>query len=204
MQSLKDEVRQRILVAAHDEFIARGVKNTPMRAVAERAGIAVGNVYNYFGSKDALFREVMRPLLSALNRYVLSHNEECYLNIEVFSENRFQTRHMLEMKTLIVNFRPELQLLLFKADGTSLANYKDRILEHQMDIGIEYLHLMKRRYPHININISPFLLRIATATWVSIFTELVRHDEYSDAEIDYALQQCAAYSMAGWKELLNV
>lgn len=204
MQSLKEDVRQRILIAARDEFIEHGVRDTPIRAVAERAGIAVGNVYNYFSSKDALFQEVMRPLLSSLNRYVLSHNEERYLNIDVFSENRFQAEHMLEMKTLIVNFRPELQLLLFKAEGASLADYKERILEHQMSIGIEYLHLMKRRYPHININISPFLLRIASETWVSIFTQLVQHDEYSDAEIEYALQQCAAYSMAGWKELLNV
>ena len=90
MQTLKDDIRQRILVTAREEFIAHGVRCTSIRTVAHKAGVAVGNVYNYFRSKDELFCEVLRPLISALHRYILSHNEERHLNIDVFSVSEFQ------------------------------------------------------------------------------------------------------------------
>lgn len=204
MQTLKDDIRQRILVTAREEFIAHGVRCTSIRTVAHKAGVAVGNVYNYFRSKDELFCEVLRPLISALQRYILSHNEERHLNIDVFSVSEFQDEYICTMKTLVKNYRPELRLLLFSAEGTSLAGYKDRIIEHQMKVGTEYLRLMKERYPHINIDISPFFLHIASSTWVSIFSELVEHDEYEEQEIERVLEQYAAYSVAGWKELMKV
>ncbi len=203
MQMLKENIKQRILAVAREEFIAHGVRDTSIRTVARRAGIAVGNVYNYFNSKDELFCEVLRPLLVALDRYILSHNEERHLSIDVFNIKGFQSEYIGTMKTLVEDFRPELRLLLFNAEGTSLAGYKERITEHQTKVGIEYLLLMKERYPHIDIEISPFFLHIVSSTWVTIFTELVEHEDYDDREIERALEQYAAYSMAGWKELMK-
>ena len=52
MQKLKDDIRQCIVAVAREEFIAHGARSTSIRTVARRAGIAAGNVYNYFGSKD--------------------------------------------------------------------------------------------------------------------------------------------------------
>ena len=54
MQILKDTTRQRILAIAHKEFINNGVRNTSIRTIASKAGIAVGNVYNYFERQTVL------------------------------------------------------------------------------------------------------------------------------------------------------
>ena len=203
MQILKDDIRQRILATAREEFIAHGVRSTSIRTVARKAGIAAGNVYNYFSSKDDLLREVLRPLIAALHRHILSHNEERHLSIDVFNVNEFQDEYISAMKTLVKNYRPELRLLLFNAEGTSLAGYKDKIIEHQMKVGTEYLRLMKERYPHINIDISPFFIHITSSTWMNVFCELVRHEDYESCEVERALEQYAAYSIAGWKELMK-
>lgn len=204
MQTLKDNIRQRILIAAREEFITHGVRRASIRSVAHKAGVATGNVYNYFGSKDELFGEVLRLLIKALDSYILSHNEERHLSIEVFRVKTFQEEYIMTMKTLVKEFRPELRLLLFNAESTSLAGYKDRIIKHQMKIGVEYLRLMKERYPHLDIEVSPFFLHIVSSTWMNIFAELVEHDEFGEQEVERALQQYAAYSMAGWKELMKV
>ena len=203
MQTLKDDIRQRIVAVAREEFIAHGARSTSIRTVARRAGIAAGNVYNYFRSKDELFCEVLRPLLNELNRYILSHNEERHLSIEVFDALDFQNEYIGAMKRMVRLYRPELRLLLFNAEGTSLAGYKERIAEHQLKAGREYLRLMKARYPHINIDISPFFLHIASSIWVNIFCELVEHEDYDESEVNRALEQYAAYSMAGWRELMK-
>ena len=181
MQTQKDDIRQRIVAVAREEFIAHGARSTSIRTVARRAGIAAGNVYNYFRSKDELFCEVLRPLLNELNHYILSHNEERHLCIEVFDALDFQNEYIGAMKRMVRLYRPELRLLLFNAEGTSLAGYKE----------------------HINIDISPFFLHIASSMWVNIFCELVEHEDYDESEVNRALEQYAAYSMAGWRELMK-
>jgi len=203
MQTLKTDIKQRILQVAHREFIKNGVQRTCIRNVARKAGVTVGNLYHYFDSKDTLFCAVLQPLLTALDRYILSHNDEEFLSLDVFDLRQQQINHIMAMLTLVKQFRPELRLLLFNAEGTSLEGYKNKIIDHQMKVGMEYLRLMKERYPHINIDISPFFPHIPCSTWTTLFSELVEHEEYDDREIAHALRQYAIYSTAGWKALMK-
>lgn len=46
-------LREQILSAAASCFRERGIKATKMQEIAKRAGISVGNFYNYFENKDA-------------------------------------------------------------------------------------------------------------------------------------------------------
>ena len=203
MQTLKTDIKQRILQVAHREFIKNGVQRTCIRNVARKAGVTVGNLYHYFDSKDTLFCAVLQPLLTALDRYILSHNDEEFLSINVFDLRQQQVNHITTMLTLVKQFRPELRLLLFNAKGTSLEGYKNKIIDHQMKAGMEYLRLMKERYPHINTDISPFLTHLTCSTWMTLFCVLVEHEDYSEEKIKLALEQYVTFGMAGWKELMK-
>lgn len=48
------QTRERILDAALELFRTQGYAETTMRQIAEQAGVAVGNAYYYFASKDQL------------------------------------------------------------------------------------------------------------------------------------------------------
>jgi AcrR family transcriptional regulator len=52
-----EQTRQLILDTAMRLFRERGYARTTMRAIAQEAGVAVGNAYYYFGSKDHLMQE---------------------------------------------------------------------------------------------------------------------------------------------------
>ena len=67
MQILKDNIRSRILDVAKQQFELKGYSKTSMREIAVDVGVGVGNIYNYFKSKDELFHEVVRPVLYALD-----------------------------------------------------------------------------------------------------------------------------------------
>lgn len=54
MTTARGSTREAIVSAALDLFRERGFEGTTMRAVAERAGVSVGNAYYYFSSKDEL------------------------------------------------------------------------------------------------------------------------------------------------------
>jgi AcrR family transcriptional regulator len=60
----KAERREAILAAALDEFSAQGFAATRLDDVAKRAGVAKGTLYLYFHSKDALFQELVRTMLT--------------------------------------------------------------------------------------------------------------------------------------------
>ena len=54
-----ERTRQVVLDAAYDLFLGQGYSATSMRQIAEKAGIALGGIYNHFASKDEIFQELV-------------------------------------------------------------------------------------------------------------------------------------------------
>jgi AcrR family transcriptional regulator len=50
--------RSVILEAAHNLFITQGYTATSMRQIAQKAGIALGGIYNHFSGKEDIFKAV--------------------------------------------------------------------------------------------------------------------------------------------------
>ena len=62
-QILKQEIKERILASALDSFLENGYRDTSMQQIAQKAGIAAGNIYNYFKSKELIFSTLADPVL---------------------------------------------------------------------------------------------------------------------------------------------
>jgi AcrR family transcriptional regulator len=54
-----ERTSQVILKAAYSLFIEQGFHATSMRQIAQRAGVALGGIYNHFESKDQIFDRVL-------------------------------------------------------------------------------------------------------------------------------------------------
>ena len=54
-----ERTRDRIIRAAHRLFVERGYHGTSMRKIAERAGLALGGIYNHFAGKEDILAAVM-------------------------------------------------------------------------------------------------------------------------------------------------
>ena len=54
------ETRNKILVAAKDQFGKHGFHGTNAKEIAAAAGVSVGSFYSYFKDKKALFMEIFR------------------------------------------------------------------------------------------------------------------------------------------------
>jgi len=59
-----EATKERILAAALHEFSAKGISGARVDAIATRAKVNKRMLYYYFGSKDALFREILRRRLA--------------------------------------------------------------------------------------------------------------------------------------------
>ncbi len=58
-EATKREHRQRLLDAAIVSFAAQGLANSRVDDISVAAGLAKGTIYNYFESKEELFRQVL-------------------------------------------------------------------------------------------------------------------------------------------------
>lgn len=65
-QILKNEVRERILQSALDCFLSSGYRDASMQEIAQKAGIAAGNIYNYFKSKELIFSTLVGPVVEGV------------------------------------------------------------------------------------------------------------------------------------------
>jgi len=54
-----ERTRHAIEEAAYELFLEQGYSATSMRRIAERAGIALGGIYNHFASKDEIFEAII-------------------------------------------------------------------------------------------------------------------------------------------------
>ena len=59
-----EDVRTRILAAAHRLFAARGAEDVTMAEVASKAGVARATVFNQFGSKHAVVEAITEDVLA--------------------------------------------------------------------------------------------------------------------------------------------
>ena len=57
-----DQTKTLILDTALEIFRERGYEETTMRAIAEKAGVSLGNAYYYFRSKEYLIQAFYRQL----------------------------------------------------------------------------------------------------------------------------------------------
>jgi AcrR family transcriptional regulator len=54
-----ERTRQAVMEAAYDLFLEQGYAATSMRQIADRAGLALGGIYNHFSGKEAIFSELI-------------------------------------------------------------------------------------------------------------------------------------------------
>lgn len=59
MPKIYDDLRNTIVSEAKQLIVTKGYKKLNMREVASLSGVAVGTIYNYFPTKDALISELM-------------------------------------------------------------------------------------------------------------------------------------------------
>ena len=120
MQILKDNIRSRILDVAKQQFELKGYSKTSMREIAVDVGVGVGNIYNYFKSKDELFHEVVRPVLYALEMLLQEHHGIQGEDIMMMRSEEYLETCINEYISLYDTHHRLMKILLFRAQGSSL------------------------------------------------------------------------------------
>ena len=128
MQTLKEEIKSRIIEAAVKEFYHHGYEKASMRTIAKAAGISVSNTYNYYKSKDELFVSIIEPVFNRLKDILRQSFQQ---SMKSTAGNNLQSfidgivKMLLEMEA---HERKLLLILIEKSAGTKYEKSRDEIV----------------------------------------------------------------------------
>lgn len=203
MKLPNDNIRKIILDEARKAFKERGFLKTSMRNIAKRVEISAGNIYNYFASKDELFRAVVQPVIYSFYQMLDEHHGlKSSSMLEMLSED-YLRRVTDEYITLIRRQRTMLDLLLFKAQGSSLATFKEEYTNKATAQIKLWLTIEKAKNDGINIVVTDFFLHLHTVWMFTMIEEIIMHNIQGD-DLDKVVDEYIKFEIYGWKHLFNI
>lgn len=203
MKLQNDNIRKIILDEARKAFKERGFLKTSMRNIAKRVEISAGNIYNYFASKDELFRAVVQPVIYSFYQMLDEHHGlKSSSMLEMLSED-YLRRVTDEYITLIRRQRTMLDLLLFKAQGSSLATFKEEYTNKATAQIKLWLTIEKAKNDGVNIVVTDFFLHLHTVWMFTMIEEIIMHNIQGD-DLDKVVDEYIKFEIYGWKHLFNI
>lgn len=140
-QFLKDTVKDNIKASALEVFTEKGYGKASVKAIAQRAGVSVGNVYRYFDNKEALYSEVISGVYNGIRdvmnqveataAYELVHDEETLLSMA-----NHAYKPLVSFVALYKSEKAVFDMLL--NSGTDI--HYERTIQKFMDLLKEYFH----------------------------------------------------------------
>lgn len=147
MQTPKEEIRNSLLESAGKLFLRKGFLKTSMREIARDAGVGLANIYNYFRSKDEIFRTVVQPVTLAFEQMAHSHHDSGGTDVLEMYAEPYLRKVTDEYVTLINSHRRKLEILLFRAQGSSLEDFRERYTDRTTAAVKEWLGGMETPAP---------------------------------------------------------
>jgi Transcriptional regulator len=168
MQYAKDEIRQRIMNVAREEFLAKGFEKASIRTITARAKTSKSNIYNYFNDKDQLFYSILEPTVAKINQGL-----ELAKTFNVPKEAGAYTRESQKaVISAVVQFVSEnlidVKLLLFQSRGSSLENFKEKVIDIFGDILYGWTQSIRP-----DPGISKFFVRCIAIFYLNIIEQMI-------------------------------
>lgn len=147
MQVQKEEMKEDILAAAEYEFIKRGYKSASLRTIAKRANTTIGNLYNYFESKEDILDRILGDIPERIHNVFETHKEVDPALFDIDLNNIAQLcavieEHMPTMFSFDLLLCNEVIILLEGCEGTKYEQFRDHVYH------VFYSHLSEH-FEHI-------------------------------------------------------
>ncbi len=201
MQTQKIDIRKIILDVSKKEFLEYGFKDASMRTIAKKSDVGLSNIYNYFKNKDEIFTQILAVPVSLLNKVNNIFNDKYFFDIENIRNGKIKQLKFTYSIKFICNYRDELKLLLFKAHGSSLQDFKDKWIDENTKAGIEWL----KKYNTIHskkAQASEFFIHYLNSSYVNFITEILMHDIHKNEMIEY-LKEYFEFFYNGWQGIMK-
>ena len=203
MQKLKNDIRRELLKSAEELFLRKGFQKTSMREIAETAQVGLGNFYNYYSGQDDLFCSIVYAVTDAFERMLDKLPGHYGADVMEILSEVYLREAVDEYIVLIRRYRELMILLLFRAQGSSLANFRESFTDRSTELVKEWFSEMKYRYPVLNVTVSDFFIHLHSVWMFTLFEEIIMH-KIEDQEIEQIVAEYVKFEITGWRDILKI
>jgi AcrR family transcriptional regulator len=202
-QILKDEIKNRIDKAALLQFYKDGCQNATMSNIAKEAGIATGNIYRYYRSKDELFysvipQDIVKKMLSLIKSRLVALNGMSINEARLTSALKLVDAQLVEF---FITHKMQLIVAVDKSEGTKYENLKDRIRDMLISNIHDYLKTIGKQ-DFLNDKVKNGMLKIIMANFIQAFVDISRNIKSND-DLVYAYESLLEYQELGMEKFLS-
>ena len=202
MSGLKHELntREKILNAAKQEFLEKGFAGTNVRAIAEKAGVTTGALYNLFKNKDGIFEALVGGVFNEFLN-ILAYNDvfearELDMKAGDLSEiTEMSRRRFLGMVDFFYANWDAMKLIVCCSKGSAY----ERIFDKAIDLTEkETLRLLTVDGVKMSRRIKFFIHVMVTSHFENL-KEIFYHNLKKSEAVEYVFD-FNVYHCAGWKQ----
>lgn len=200
------ETRQLLLQCAKKEFMEKGYSKASLRSICKEAGVTTGALYFFFQDKDDLFCSLVSDSLMRIMELIKEHQqfEENEAKEEILSSSHDMESERILVEVLVHEMyqnRDEMLLLVNGAQGSSLENAVDRIID-EMDA--HNLHLARATCQELGIPmLEEKLVHWMSHNQIDMFLYMLKHIETEEQALAFG-RQAMTYLVTGWFALFGV
>ncbi|WP_253689988.1 TetR/AcrR family transcriptional regulator [Treponema denticola] len=198
----KDELntRAKILRAAKQEFFTNGFADTNVRAIAEKAGVTTGALYNLFDNKDGIFEALVSGVFDEFldivaHRDVFDAENFGMKTSDLSAIIELSQRRFLKMMDFFYDNWDAMKLIVCCSKGSSYEHIFDKAIDITEKDTFQLLKLdgvkMSRRIR--------FFIHVMVTVSFENLKEIFYHNLKKTEAVKYVLD-FNVYHCAGWKQ----
>ena len=189
MQIKKDSVKQSLLDSAAKHFKTSGFEKASIRDIVKDADTTIGNFYNYFENKDAIFLALTEDLYQDFVTLIDHHGLDDREMVIESNDLEVWRKAIIDLMTPLLVKLDETFLLLVENENSQFDGFKERLItllsghftEHIAEFSPEYL------YPNLG--------RLIGIGLLSSICEVIRTEKDTQKRIDLIVELIIYFSV---------
>ncbi len=200
----KTDSRQRILLAAEEEFLTYGYPDASMRRMAKSAGITASALYKHFENKEAIFSALVEPALKALMDLGSRITEDYYRDMDFLKApgDYHNEGEMTKAMACMYDHFSAMDLLVNKAYGTRYEHFQEAFVRQEEEVTRTYIKALQDKGIGVK-EVDPLEFHLLVTGSVSALFLPVVHRLDRQAALAYAKTLESFYDSA-WKHYFGL
>lgn len=193
-----------VMAAVKEEFLEKGFEAASVRSIAARAGMSAAGLYRHYPNKEAMFEDLVQPLIREMDEWMCRHKRKAYERVRQGEEGKQElfAESMTDLIRDVVYPQKEIfQVLLSGAFGSKYESFMNDYVEVQQQDMLEAFDYMKEQ-GYLMEEISQEELHMLLSAYTTAIFEPIIHN-YPEEQVNHCLDTANRFFMPGWKEIMG-
>ena len=206
-----EKTHKKILDCGKKIFKDKGFEKSNLRAICKAAGVTTGAFYGHFEDKEALFSELVEPIVSQIQRSYTMYEDRSF---DVYKKEKHikketiykilesKAQGAIEMVLYFFEHKDVFELLVFGSYGTKFNNFLDEIIEREDKNHFEILSMIYGE-DHVNDVITNRGIHLINHAYFYALSEVAVHSK-SIEEVKLNATLISEFFNEGWKKIRGI